>query len=88
MICDLSTSPIVDLTGVRMLATLHAILEAMGIRLPLVSPHATVRDILHAEGLEERVGYFGHGVMVVDTIDELQGYPGARRQAAQIPPAT
>jgi high affinity sulfate transporter 1 len=88
VVCDLSTSPIVDLAGVRMLATLHAILEEMGIRLRLVSPHAAVRDILRAEGLEERVGYFGHGVTVADAIDDFQGYPGAGSQAAQIPPAT
>lgn len=88
VICDLSTSPIVDLAGVRMLATLHATLEELGIRLRLVSPHAAVRDILRAEGLEERVGYFGHGVTVADAIDEFQGNPGAGSQAAQIPPAT
>ena len=87
VVCDLSTSPIVDLAGARMLATLHATLKAMGIRLRLVAPHAAVRDILRAEGLEERVGYFGRGVTVADAIDELQGGSGAGGQAAQIPPA-
>ena len=87
MVCDLSTSPIVDLAGARMLATLHATLKAMGIRLRLVAPHAAVRDILRAEGLEERVGYFGRGVTVAGAIDELQGGSGAGGQAAQIPPA-
>lgn len=86
VVCDLSTSPFVDLAGVRMLATLHGTLEEMGIRLRLVSPHAAVRDILRAEGLEERVGYFGRGSTVADAIDEFQGHPGAWSQAAQIPP--
>lgn len=68
--CDLSTSPLVDLAGARMLATLHAELRAAGIRLRLVSAHAGVRDILRAEGLEEQVGYFGRHMSVADVIDE------------------
>jgi high affinity sulfate transporter 1 len=87
VVCDLSTSPLVDLAGARMLETLHATLEAMGIRLRLASPHAAVRDILRAEGLEERVGYFGHGFSVADAIDELQGGSGTGASAAQIAPA-
>ena len=87
VVCDLSASPIVDLAGARMLATLHATLEAMGIRLRLVAAHAAVRDILRAEGLEERVGYFGRRVSVADVIDELQGGTGAGAPAAQIAPA-
>ena len=35
--------------------------------------HATVRDILRAEGLEETVGYFGRRISVADVIDEFQG---------------
>jgi MFS superfamily sulfate permease-like transporter len=86
-VCDLSTSPIVDLAGVRMLATLHATLKAMGMRLRVVAPHAAVRDILRAEGLEERIGYFGHGVTVADAIDELQGGSVTEATAAQVAPA-
>jgi high affinity sulfate transporter 1 len=77
VVCDLSASPVVDLAGARMLATLHATLEAMGIRLRLVAAHAAVRDILRAEGLEERVGHFGRRGSVADVIDELQGGTGA-----------
>jgi MFS superfamily sulfate permease-like transporter len=51
VVCDLSTSPIVDLAGARMLATLHATLEGMGMRLRLVAPHAAVHDILRAHSL-------------------------------------
>jgi sulfate permease, SulP family len=87
VVCDLSTSPVVDLAGARMLAALHVTLEAMGMRLRLVAAHAAVRDILRAEGLEERVGYFGRRVSVADVIDELQGCTGAGASAAQIGPA-
>jgi len=74
--CDLSTSPMVDLAGARMLAKLHEELHAAGIRLQLVAAHAAVRDILRAEGLEERVGYFGRRITVADAIDEFQGRKG------------
>ncbi len=73
---DLSTSPMVDLAGARMLAKLHEELQAAGIRLQLVAAHAAVRDILRAEGLEERVGYFGRRITVADAIDEFQGRTG------------
>jgi SulP family sulfate permease len=76
VVCDLSTSPTVDLAGVRMLATLHAELQAAGIRLRLVGARATVRDILRAEGMEDLVGYFGRRISVADVIDEFQGKPG------------
>ena len=70
VICDLSTSPFVDLAGARMLATLYPELQAAGIRLRLVGAHAGVRDILRAEGLEEQLGYFGRRLSVADVIDE------------------
>ena len=72
VVCDLSTSPIVDLAGARMLATLHAALQAVGIPLRLVAAHAAVRDLLRAEGLEERVGHIGRRVSVAEVIDEFQ----------------
>ncbi|MBN8440037.1 MAG: SulP family inorganic anion transporter [Candidatus Accumulibacter sp.] len=75
VVCDLSTSPVVDLAGARMLAKLHQELQAAGIRLRLVGAHAAVRDILRAEGLEESVGYFGRRITVADAIDEFDGGP-------------
>jgi MFS superfamily sulfate permease-like transporter len=62
VVCDLSASSLVDLAGVRMLATLNAQLLAAGIRLRLAAARATVRDILRAEGMEELVGYFGRRI--------------------------
>ena len=54
---DLSTSSIVDLNGAKMQATSHTTLKGMSIRIRLVAPHTAVRDILRAEGLEERTDY-------------------------------
>ena len=81
VICDLSISPVVDLAGARMLATLHAQLKAAGIRLRLVAAHASARDILRAEGLEERIGYFGRRISVADAIDEFNGVAVAAGRA-------
>ena len=72
VVCDLSTSPMVDLAGVRMLATLHAELEAAGARLRLVAARASVRDILRAEGMEEKVGDFGRKTVTSDVIEAFQ----------------
>ncbi len=70
---DLSASPSVDLAGARMLAKLHAELQATGIGLRLVAAHAAVRDILRAEGLEESIGDFGRRTSVADVVDEFEG---------------
>lgn len=77
VICDLSASPFVDLAGARMLAALHSELAAAGIRLRLVSAHASARDILRAEGVEQQVGYIGRRVSVADVIDEWRGVASA-----------
>jgi SulP family sulfate permease len=72
-VCDLSSSPVVDLAGARMLAKLHRGLHAHGVRLRLVAAHAAVRDMLHAEGLEGLVGYFGRRISVADVVEEFRG---------------
>jgi hypothetical protein len=48
-------------------------LESAGIAFRLAGAHATVRDILRAEGLEERAGYFGRRITAVDVVDEFEG---------------
>jgi MFS superfamily sulfate permease-like transporter len=82
VVCDLSASPLVDLAGARMLVTLHAALQAVGVSLRLVAAHAAVRDLLRAEELEERVGYFGRRVSEADVIDEFLGDTGPAGAAA------
>jgi hypothetical protein len=56
-----------------MLTKLHDELQSAGIAFRLASAHSTVRDILRAEGLEERAGYFGRRVAAVDVLDEFEG---------------
>jgi len=82
VVCDLSTSPNVDLAGARMMAKLHAELQSAGIELRMASAHAAVRDILRAEGLEERAGYFGRRVSAVDVLDAFEGVAGAAASRA------
>jgi high affinity sulfate transporter 1 len=71
VIGDLSTSPYVDVAGARMLARLHHELEGAGIRLRLVEAHGAVRDLLRAEGMEERVGDVSRRVSVDDVVRSL-----------------
>jgi MFS superfamily sulfate permease-like transporter len=54
--CDLSAAPYIDLAGSRMLHELHTELTRHGIALRIVGAHGSARDLLRAEGLEERVG--------------------------------
>jgi MFS superfamily sulfate permease-like transporter len=72
MIGDLSDSPHVDVAGARMLSALHRDLAKGGIRLRIVEAHSRVRDLLRAEGLEDRVGYLGRHISVDQAISEFQ----------------
>jgi sulfate permease, SulP family len=72
IICDLSDSPFVDVAGARMLADLHLEVAKRDIQLRIVEAHAKVRDLLRAEGLEERVGYFGRHISADQAIVEFQ----------------
>lgn len=69
VVCDLSASPYLDLAGSRMLHDLHAELVNRRITLRIVGAHGSVRDLLRAEGLDEKVG----GVDRITTIDSLLG---------------
>jgi high affinity sulfate transporter 1 len=81
VVCDLSTSPYVDVAGARMLAELHKELAAAGIQFQLVEAHAAVRDILRAEGLEERLGQISRKMSVDDIIEMSRQYTEPRAQA-------
>ncbi|WP_106309201.1 SulP family inorganic anion transporter [Paraburkholderia sp. BL18I3N2] len=72
VICDLSASPVVDLAGARMLKVLHDALLAGGTAMKVVAAHAGVRDMLRAEGLEDRFGHIGRRGSVADLVDEFQ----------------
>jgi MFS superfamily sulfate permease-like transporter len=72
VICDLSTSPNIDLAGVRMLLELQTELAKRGVILRLVEAHASVRDLLRIEGAEERVGRIDRFETVADVIEHFQ----------------
>jgi high affinity sulfate transporter 1 len=55
-VCDLSAAPYLDLAGSRMLRELNTELAGRGIALRIIGAHGAVRDLLRAEGLEEKVG--------------------------------
>jgi SulP family sulfate permease len=56
VVCDLSASPFIDLAGSRMLRDLQAELSSRGIALRIVGARGRVRDLLRADGLEDKVG--------------------------------
>ena len=72
VVCDLSTSPYVDVAGARMLGGLQQALAAAGIQFRLVEAHAAVRDILRAEGLAERVGHVDRRTSIGDVVESFR----------------
>jgi len=70
-ICDLSTSPYVDLAGAEMLAGLHDELDATNVRLQIVEARSSVRDRLEAAGVEKKVGRIGRFKSVADAVDDF-----------------
>jgi high affinity sulfate transporter 1 len=71
VICDLSNSAYADLAAARMLARLHEELNAMGIKLRIVEAHATLRDMLRAEGLDKLVGPIERRESLADVAGEF-----------------
>src|SRR5262245_2509797 len=72
MVCDLSTSPYVDIAGACMLTKLGADLAARGAALRLVGVPASARDTLRAEGLEQEVGQISRRTSLADTIEAFE----------------
>jgi sulfate permease, SulP family len=69
VVCDLSASPYIDLTGLRILHDLHDTLAARGSRLRIVGAHARVRDLLRADGMDEKVGNLGRSITLNDLLE-------------------
>jgi sulfate permease, SulP family len=76
VICDLSTSPIIDIAGARMMIRLHEELEAKGIFFTVAEAHGEARDMLRAEGFEEKVGHISRKESLDAAIARLR-QPGA-----------
>jgi sulfate permease, SulP family len=71
VVCDLSTSPYVDIAGARKLVRLHDDLAALGLEFAIAEAHAEVRDILRAEGMETRIGHISRKVSLAEVIREF-----------------
>jgi len=69
VVCDLSAAPYLDLAGARMLHELHDDLAAQAISLRIVGAHGAVRDLLRAEGLDEKVGQLRRVLTLHDLLD-------------------
>ena len=69
VVCDLSASPHIDLAGSGMLHRLHDELAQHGIALQIVGAHGRLRDLLRADGIDEKVG----GLDRLTTLDGLLG---------------
>jgi sulfate permease, SulP family len=69
VVCDLSASPYVDLAGSRMLHELHSELASCGIALRIVGAHGWARDLLRADGMDEKIG----GLHRAASLDDLLG---------------
>lgn len=68
VVCDLSASPFIDLAGSHMLHQLQAELEARGISLRVIGARGSVRDLLRADGLGEKVGGLDRAVTLASVL--------------------
>jgi high affinity sulfate transporter 1 len=78
VVCDLSASPFIDLSGSGMLHQLHGELAPRGIVLRVVGAHGRVRDLLRADGIDEKVGAVGRSVKLDALITASAGVPPDR----------
>ena len=72
VVCDLTSSPIVDIAGARMFTSLHAELSKRGIAFRLVEARSKVRDILRVEGVEDKVGRIDRFTTLADAVEDFQ----------------
>jgi sulfate permease, SulP family len=78
VICDLSSSPTVDMTAAHMFLGLHAELAKRGISFRLVEARSGVRDMLRIEGVEEKTSPIDRFTMLADAIDHYQSEAAPR----------
>jgi high affinity sulfate transporter 1 len=71
VICDLSNVPYVDIAAARMLRRMQEELMTRGLDFKVVEAHGSVRELLRAEGLEERVG----SITRYDSLADLMAEP-------------
>jgi high affinity sulfate transporter 1 len=71
VVCDLSASPYVDLTGARMLASLSDELAKRHITLRVAEARGATRDLLRAEGVDAKVGGIDRFTSVADVVEHF-----------------
>ena len=75
VVCDLSSSPYVDMAGAELLSELHGDLAKEGVGFQVVEARAKVRDMLRLEGLEERLGHISRRASLAQVVAEFTGQP-------------
>lgn len=75
VVCDLSTSPTIDIAGARLFLNLQAEFAKRDIAFRLVEARSAVRDMLRTEGVEEKLGRIDRVTMLADAIDDFQNRP-------------
>jgi MFS superfamily sulfate permease-like transporter len=78
VICDLSTSPQVDMAGAHLFVTLHGELAKRNIVLRMVEARSAVRDMLRTEGVEDKVGRIDRFTSLAHAIDACQNQGAAK----------
>jgi MFS superfamily sulfate permease-like transporter len=73
VVIDLSTSPNIDLAGVRMLGELEEQLTQLGVSLKLAEVHGAVRDLFQAERLHTRIGGIDQRLSISALIERWNG---------------
>ncbi len=76
VVCDLSTSPNIDLAGAGLLNRLHETLAARGIRFTVAEAHAEARDLLRIEGFEAKEGHISRKESLDAAIRRIQALLG------------
>jgi MFS superfamily sulfate permease-like transporter len=84
VVCDLSTSPHVDMAGAEMLMGLHRDLEQQGIQFQVVEARAKVRDMLRVEGFEDRVGAVNRFASLAEVVAALSAVRRPRRTSVHL----
>ncbi len=71
VICDLSTSPNIDMAGARMFLTMFGELTRRNVAFRLVEARSTVRDMLRVEGVEDKSGRIDRFTSLAHAIDDF-----------------
>lgn len=83
VVCDLSNSPYVDVSGSEMLVKLHQELTGAGTQMRVVEAHGRVRELLRAIGLEEKIGHLDRHTSIEQALVE---YGQGRHEGPLKPP--